>query len=72
MKPAGRRALKGVLLAVVGLLVGFCIAGYVMMIRTLPPTDGTISLDKLEQDVTITFDSMGIPQIWADIVGGNE
>ncbi|MDH3890565.1 MAG: penicillin acylase family protein [candidate division Zixibacteria bacterium] len=65
MKPAGRRALKGVLLAVVGLLVGFCIAGYVLLQRTLPPTSGSVGLDKLQDNVSITFDSLGIPQIWA-------
>ena len=66
MKPSGRRALKGVLFAVAGLLVGFCIAGYYLMQRTLPRTEGTVVLNKLQHEVSITFDSLGIPQIWAD------
>ena len=65
MKPATRRALKGLLFAVAGLIVGFVIAGYVLLQRSLPVTDGTVTLDGLQDDVTITFDSLGIPQIWA-------
>ncbi|MCK4461720.1 MAG: penicillin acylase family protein [candidate division Zixibacteria bacterium] len=65
MKPATRRALKGLLFAVTGLVVGFVIAGYVLLQRSLPVTDGTIMLAGLRDEVTITFDSLGIPQIWA-------
>ena len=65
MKPATRRALKGLLFAVTGLMVGFVIAGYVLLQRSLPVTDGAVTLDGLQDEVTVTFDSLGIPQIWA-------
>ncbi len=47
------------------MIIGLVIAGWTMLNSSIPPTSGTIELPGLDNKVEITFDSLGIPQIWA-------
>jgi len=50
------------------LIIGVC-AGFVYLRSefkaSVPQRNGTIQLQTLQAPVTITFDQMGIPQVWA-------
>ncbi|MFH1686888.1 MAG: penicillin acylase family protein [bacterium] len=66
MKPQTIRNLIFLLLLILAGLIGFAIAGYLMLAWAVPPTDGYMVVDGLRDSVTVTYDRMGIPQIWAD------
>lgn len=66
MKSRLRRILSGVLLIIIALVIGFGIAVWVRLARTLPPTDGAVALAGLDGPIDITFDSMGVAQVWAE------
>ncbi|HSG98632.1 MAG TPA: penicillin acylase family protein [candidate division Zixibacteria bacterium] len=60
---------KGILLAVAVLALSVVGGGSVFLYRSLvhsvAPVDGELALEGLEAPVQITFDSLGVPQIWA-------
>jgi len=47
------------------LIVLLISAGYLLIRASLPQTEGTLYLQGLIEPVEITYDKMGIPQIWA-------
>jgi len=49
-----------------GIILGIILSFYLMLNLSVPPTDGKLSVDSLKNPVEITFDKMGIPQIWAE------
>ena len=66
MTPRTRRMLGGAALVFAGLAVGFAIAVWATLDGTLPPCDGEIRLAGLDGPIEITFDSMGVAQVWAE------
>lgn len=52
-------------LVVLGLVVGISTAAYLMLHQSVAPTDGTLTFINVEQPIEITYDSLGVPQIWA-------
>ncbi|MBU8933448.1 MAG: penicillin acylase family protein [candidate division Zixibacteria bacterium] len=60
------RLIKSIGVALAILVGGIIIAAYLTLRSTLPPTSGEISLVNIRKSVEITFDSMGIAQIWAE------
>ncbi len=65
MKLKTKRLLKAVSITLFALLVGFVTAIYTVLKFSLPPTNGSLALDGLQRSVEITYDSLGVPQIWA-------
>jgi len=65
MKSRFRQFLLIILIGLVGVFVGFIIYAYVILQLSLPVTDGTLNFTELDKPVEITYDRMGIPQIWA-------
>ena len=57
---------KWVLVVLSSLLLFLFISGYLLLRNSLAPYDGEISLKGIHHPVEITFDKMGIPQIWAE------
>ncbi len=56
-----------IVLAVIGFaLIGFLIYGYVLLEKSLPETSGVLEISQINRPLEITFDAMGIPQIWAE------
>ena len=54
-------------LIIIGALVcGFFLIFYSVLNLSLPKTDGSISLQSIENNIEITYDKMGLPQIWAE------
>jgi penicillin amidase len=53
----------GAVLAAV--LVMTVIVAYLMLRASLPERDGVITLEGVRDSVTVTYDRMGIPQVWA-------
>ena len=51
-----------VFLAVLCILI---LIGYLMLRASLPERSGTVTLEGVRDTVSITYDRMGIPQIWA-------
>ena len=47
------------------ILIGTVVAGRYMLTSSVAPTSGTIVLPDPTAAIEITFDSLGIPQIWA-------
>ncbi|UCD63009.1 MAG: penicillin acylase family protein [Candidatus Zixiibacteriota bacterium] len=65
MSPKAKKVLTFILVALIGLVVGVAVSFYGLLRLSVPVTDGEIQLPGLESTVEITFDQMGIPQIWA-------
>ncbi len=65
MKPRTRRVLTGITMILLAMIIGLFIAGWQMLRSSVPPTSGTIEVPGLNESVDITFDSLGVPQIWA-------
>jgi len=59
------RLLKSIAIALVILVGGVIIAAYLTLRSSLAPTSGEIPLANLQKPVEITYDGMGIAQIWA-------
>ncbi len=53
-------------LTLVGIVVGIVISFYIMLVLSVPQTDGEITLTGLNSQVKILFDGKGIPQIYAE------
>jgi penicillin amidase len=49
-----------------GIVLGIILSFYLMLKLSVAPTDGKLSVANLNSPVEITFDKMGIPQIWAE------
>lgn len=47
------------------LVLGIGIAGWLMISLPVPPENGVVEIRGLKRPVEITFDAMGIPQVWA-------
>ncbi len=61
-----KRFFKGLLWAVVIVLLIITVYGYYTLNNSLPVTKGEVGVRKLAGGVEITFDKMGLPQIWAE------
>jgi penicillin amidase len=59
------RILKGLFLLLVVLVVVAGVAGYLVVQRTLPQTDGAVQIDGLRDRVEIIRDKNGVPHIYA-------
>ncbi len=57
--------LKSVFLGIVAIVIGVVLCAYAILHFSLPATDRTVALRDINNSVEITFDSLGIPQIWA-------
>lgn len=56
-----------IVLAVIGfVLIGFLVYGYVLLEKSLPETSGMLEISEIKRPLEISFDAMGIPQIWAE------
>lgn len=65
-KSTRKKILSFLGITVGGIVLGIILSFYLMLNLSVPPTDGNLSVDNLENPVEITFDKMGIPQIWAE------
>ncbi len=54
--------ITGVLILLLSILAA---AGYVLLYQSLPQKEGTVNVSFVQAPVSVTFDSMGLPQIWA-------
>ncbi len=52
-------------LTFLGIVVGIIVSFYIMLVLSIPQTDGEIVLDGINGEVEILFDGKGIPQIYA-------
>ena len=59
------RALKTLVIVLVILVLVVGAGGYVFVQRTLPQTDGTLTVDGLKAKVEIIRDKSGVPHIYA-------
>lgn len=48
-----------------GIVVGIVVSFYIMLVLSVPKTDGEITLKGINNNVEIIFDAKGIPQIYA-------
>lgn len=53
-------------LTFIGIVVGIAVSFYIMLVLSVPQTDGEITLAGLDYQVNIFFDEKGIPQIYAE------
>jgi len=53
------------LTVVMAAVVGGSLYVYSWLKNSVPATEGTITIEGVNQDVEITYDKMGVPQIWA-------
>ncbi|MFQ5606669.1 MAG: penicillin acylase family protein [Candidatus Zixiibacteriota bacterium] len=60
-----KKILLGSFTLLASVLVGAALYVRVTLTRSVPVTEGALALAGLEGPVTITYDSLGIPQIWA-------
>lgn len=65
MTKRARRALWFALSLLFALAIGVVVAAWLMLILAVPPEDGVVSARGIHRPVEITFDAMGIPQVWA-------
>ena len=61
-----RKVFAFLLISLLGILIGIGISYYISLRLSVPVIDGDINLAGIEHPVEITFDSMGICQIWAE------
>ncbi len=66
MNNRARQLVRFLLISLFGLVTGFVIFAYTTFQLSTPVTKGQIALPELESTVEITYDQMGIPQIWAE------
>ncbi len=59
------RFFKWVGLLLAGLLLILILTAYLMLHASLPEREGSITLEGVRDSVKITYDRMGIPQVWA-------
>lgn len=65
MSKRTRRLIKSILVVLLALTLGAVIAVWAMLRQSLPPTSGTVTVRGPGDTITITFDSVGVPRIWA-------
>lgn len=65
MKPRTRTIIRSILLLLVSILAGAALYVFVTLRNSVPPREGSITVETLTHPVEITFDSLGVPQIWA-------
>ena len=62
--------LKTIILIIVAIIALVLLVGFIyinhLLNASLPQTDGSIEIPELNNKVEITFDTMGIGQIWAE------
>ena len=66
MNKTARRVTRGLLLFVFAVIVGMAVTAWGLLHLSVPMTDGPLELAGPGADIEITFDEMGIPQIWAE------
>ena len=64
-KSLKKKILSFIGIVISGLIIGLLISFYLMLKFSVPVTDGELQLKGIKSPVEITFDAMGIPQIWA-------
>ncbi|MCH7879301.1 MAG: penicillin acylase family protein [candidate division Zixibacteria bacterium] len=66
MKAKAKKILLVLLTLFVSVFAGAALYVHLSLQDSLPITEGTITLDGPRRPIEITFDSLGIPQIWAE------
>ncbi len=61
-----KKILSRVAIVVVILFLGAALTAYVVLQRSIAPNGGSVRAISLSQDVQITYDAKGLPQIWAE------
>ncbi len=61
-----KKVFSFLVLTLLGIVVGIAVSFYIMLVMSVPQTDGEITLAGLNSKVEILFDGKGIPQIYAD------
>lgn len=49
-----------------GIIIGLIISFYLLLTLSVPVTDVNMKLPSVQNEIEITYDSLGIPQIWAE------
>ena len=65
MTSTRKKIVTFILITVAGIIIGVAFTFYLSLRMSIPTTSGTIHVNAITNDVQITFDSLGIPQIWA-------
>ena len=65
MNRSGSRILRSVAIVLLALILGAVASVWVTLSKSVPPTDGSITVTGLDDSIEITVDSMGIAQVWA-------
>ena len=66
MKKKTRRIFLFLAGSVIAVVAGAVVSGYLMLVMSVPIIDGRLQVAGPENDIEITFDSLGIAQIWAE------
>ena len=61
-----KKVFSFLVLTLLGIVVGIAVSFYIMLVMSVPQTDGEITLAGLNSKVEILFDGKGIPQIYAE------
>lgn len=61
-----KKILSRIAVLIVILFLGAALTAYVVLQRSIAPNGGSVRAIALSQDVQITYDAKGLPQIWAD------
>ncbi|MFQ5453622.1 MAG: penicillin acylase family protein, partial [Candidatus Zixiibacteriota bacterium] len=66
LKPKVKKIISFILISIIGIFIGVAVSFYVFLKLSLPITEGKLELSGLSHPVEITYDRMGVPQIWAE------
>jgi len=66
MKVNIRKIVSLSLIGIAAVVVAIVVSFYLMVRLSVAPADGEIEIAGIDQPIEITFDEMGIPQIWAE------
>ncbi len=65
MKPRTRRIISFAALTLGGIVVGLIFSFYLMLRLSVPPIKGKLALQGLSEPVEISYDALGVAQVWA-------
>lgn len=60
------KILRSIFIIFLGVLIGLIVSFYFSLRSSLPKTEGSLPVNGISHQVEITYDSMGIAQIWAE------
>ncbi len=65
MKSKIRKFIGIILLLILAIIVAIAVSFWIMLRVSVAPTEGEIEIAGIDNPIEITFDEMGIPQVWA-------